>query len=130
MKQPRPLWVAMALWAFACSSNSADPARSQATCTQQALEPCEIFHEDWDRCTAGWGTWEGQAVTTVTDSVMDWTPRSIWAETRTSIKTYVDGVLKRSCTDSGVSAASSAALFTGGGGTAGTLADFDDAFVC
>jgi Tfp pilus tip-associated adhesin PilY1 len=61
---------------------------------------------------------------------MDWTPRSIWAETRTSIKTYVDGVLKRSCTDSGVSAASSAALFTGGGGTAGTLADFDDAFVC
>jgi hypothetical protein len=47
----------------------------------------------------------------------------------TSIKTYVDGVLKHSCTDSGVSAANSAALFTGSGGTAGTLADFDDVFV-
>ena len=47
----------------------------------------------------------------------------------TSIKTYVDGVLKHSCTDSGVGTANSAALFTGSGETAGTLADFDDAFV-
>jgi hypothetical protein len=47
----------------------------------------------------------------------------------TSIKTYVDGVLKHSCTDSGVTAANSAALFTGSGSTPGTLADFDDVFV-
>jgi hypothetical protein len=47
----------------------------------------------------------------------------------TSIKTYVGGVLKHSCTDSGVTAANSASLFAGSGGTPGTLADFDDVFV-
>jgi hypothetical protein len=47
----------------------------------------------------------------------------------TSIKTYVNGALKHSCTDSGVTAANSASLFTGSGGTPGTLADFDDVFI-
>lgn len=47
----------------------------------------------------------------------------------TSIKTYVNGTLKHSCTDSTITAANSAALFTGSGGTPGTLADFDDVFI-
>jgi sucrose-6-phosphate hydrolase SacC (GH32 family) len=47
----------------------------------------------------------------------------------TSIKTYVNGTFKHSCTDSTISAANSAALFTGSGGTPGTLADFDDVFI-
>jgi fibronectin type 3 domain-containing protein len=47
----------------------------------------------------------------------------------TSLKTYVDGVLKHSCTDSGVTAANKASLFTGSGGTPGTLADFDDVLI-
>src|SRR5512137_1867301 len=53
----------------ACVAGTGDPAAQEVTCTQQALEPGEIFHEDWDGCVAGWRTRDGAPVIPFADSV-------------------------------------------------------------